>query len=321
MTEFEIIETYFAPLTMGQAGSAGLKDDAAVIEIPDGYELVVTSDTLNEGVHFLEGCAPADMARKVLRVNLSDLAAMGAKPLCYQMNIAFPEKPSEDWLSAFCGALMGDNRAYGIYCSGGDTTSIKGACLSISITAMGIVPKGKAVRRGGAQDGDIIVLTGAIGDAALGLKVLREGRGDDYPYAVSRYRVPEPRVGGYEAVQAYAHAAADVSDGFLADAMHIARASGLGAEIDLTNFTFSEDVSRALAEKKVDLADILSGGDDYELILAVSEANLGKLLSELKKNMLNPMVAGAFTSKVSGVEVYNSQRNRIDLKALGWSHF
>ena len=131
MDEFAAIEKYFAPLTMGREEAAGLQDDAAVLAVPEGCELVVTSDTLNEGVHFIEGEAPDVIARKALRVNLSDLAAMGAKPLCYQLNIAFPKPPEGAWLKAFSGALLEENRLYDVFCSGGDTTGIKSEGLSI----------------------------------------------------------------------------------------------------------------------------------------------------------------------------------------------
>ena len=322
MNEFEMIERYFLPLTRGHASTAGLRDDAAILDIPDGHELVVTSDTLNEKVHFLAGEKPENIARKALRVNLSDLAAMGATPLCYQLNIAFPQKPEEAWLTAFSKALQEDNEAYGVFCSGGDTTSIKGDCLSISITAMGIVPKGAAVRRSGAKNGDYIVLTGAIGDASLGLKVLQEGlHVQGYAHAVSRYQVPCPRMNIEETVRQYGHAAADISDGLLADCMHIANASGLGAEIDLDKMVFSKDLQRALDGKIIMLEDVLKGGDDYELILAVSSENLSKAIRLLQKNDLNPLVIGLFKENNLGLSFLNTQTLCLDGENLGWKHF
>ena len=322
MNEFDMIERYFLPLTGGHAGTAGLRDDAAVLDIPDGHELVVTSDTLNENVHFLAGDKPENIVRKALRVNLSDLAAMGATPLCYQLNIAFPQKPDEAWLAAFSKALQEDNETYDVFCSGGDTTSIKGDCLSISITAMGVVPKGVAVRRSGAEDGDYIVLTGAVGDAFLGLKVLQEGLDvQDYAHAVSRYQVPCPRMNIEEIVRQYAHAAADISDGLLADCMHIASASGLGAEIDLDKMVFSKDVQRALDGKIIMLEDVLKGGDDYELILAVSPENLSGAICRLQKNDLNPLVIGVFKGFELGLSLLNTQTLCLSDKNLGWKHF
>lgn len=321
MSEFDIIERYFLPLTMGQAGCGELKDDGAVINIPDGYELVVTSDTLNAGVHFLEGEAAHNIARKALRVNLSDLASMGAKPLCYQLNIAFPEKPTEAWLSAFSKALQEDNALYDVYCSGGDTTSIKGGFLSISITAMGLVPKGAAVRRGGAKEGYALLVTGTIGDAVLGLRAIRASAEDDYARAVSRYQMPQPRMGVHEIMRKYARAAADVSDGLLADSMNIAKASGLGLEIDPLKTPLSKDVQLALDNNMISWQDILCGGDDYELILAVPEALVKRCMVEFNNINIDLCVIGRFTSKALGLHILDTITYRIDDKNLGWKHF
>jgi len=322
MSEFEMIETYFAPLTMGNEGSAGLKDDAAVIDIPDGHELVVTSDTLNEGIHFLEGEKPENIARKALLVNLSDLVSMAATPICYQLNIAFPEKPKDDWLRAFSDALHADNRAFSIYCSGGDTTSIKGDALSISITAMGSVPKGKAIRRGGAKDGDAIIVTGALGDAVLGLKVLQEGLDEtEYKNAVARYRVPEPRVGVENILHKYVNAAADISDGLLADCMNIAKASGLGADIDISKIAFSDDVMRAIQRKIITTEQVIKGGDDYELILAISAEHVGLAISELRRINLKPQLIGLFKDSTLNLNLSNADDLNIDSSKLGWEHF
>lgn len=320
MNEFDTIEKYFLPLTCGYKGTAGLQDDAAVLSVPDGHELVVTSDTLNEGVHFLENTAPEFIAKKALRVNLSDLAAMGADPFCYQLNLAFPEKPSEEWLSAFSEALQDDNQRFGVFCSGGDTTSIKGGDLSISITAMGFVPKGQAVKRSGAQEGDVLIVTGSVGDAALGLRALQQDL-DHYPEAVERYLSPCPRVQVVDIIRLYANAAADISDGLCADALNIALASGLGVEIDADKLDLSSDVKDALEREIVTLEDVLTAGDDYELILAISKENQGVIIRELQKKSLNPYVIGAFKSDVSKISILNTYPLRIDDKGFGWSHF
>ncbi len=319
MNEFEMIERYFLPLTMGHKSVAGLQDDAAVLEIPQGFELVVTSDTLNEGVHFMRGESASNIARKSLRVNLSDLAAMGAKPLSYQLNIAFAQKPDKIWLKGFSKALQVDNKVFDVFCSGGDTTSIKGEYLSISITALGLVPSGQALRRGGAENGDLIVVTGAIGDAYLGLKSLQNGL--NYEEAIDRYRVPSPRINAVDVVRKYANAAADISDGLLADVMHIAGASGLGVEIDLGKLKFSKEVADALDRKIIKIEDIITSGDDYELILAVSPANLPVLMNELGNIKLKPMVIGEFVSDNLNQPVLKSKTHRIDFKSLGWQHF
>lgn len=314
MSEFDLIQKYFAPLSRD-----GLQDDAAIIEIPPGHELVVSSDTLNEGVHFLSGTAPGDIARKALRVNLSDLASCGARPLCYQLNIAFPLKPDESWMAAFSAALAADQAAYGIYCSGGDTTSIKGEGVSISITVMGVVPAGKAVRRMGARDGDLLVLSGSTGDAVLGLKALQEGL--DYPEAARRYRVPMPRVGIEDLLQNYVHGAADVSDGLLADALKIGQASGLGVEIDLEAIMFSDEVRKAIVCGDLSYEAAVKGGDDYELVMAVSCDNLDAVIGGLRTHGLQPYVIGRFSSDITGLSLKNSGSQKIDVSRLGWDHF
>ncbi len=322
MNEFEIIERYFLPLAMGRAEVAGFRDDAAVLDVPEGCQLVVTSDTLNEGVHFLEHEAPGHIAQRALRVNLSDLAAMGAAPLCYQLNIAFDERPEEAWLAAFSKGLMLDNETYDVFCSGGDTTRAKGAEFSVSITALGLVPRGEAVRRGGARDGDVLVLTGAIGDAALGLKVLQRDLDQGlYASAVARYRVPQPRVQAVDVIRRYARAAIDVSDGLLADALHMGAASGLGVEIYLKDMVFSEDVQRALDAGVFAVEEVLTGGGDYELILAVSSDFLADFLSELEKLNLKPFVAGCFKDSALDLKVFDTESERIDIEELGWEHF
>lgn len=324
MDEFSIIEKYFTPLTMGRSGTAELKDDGAVLSVPDGCELAVTSDTLNEGVHFMLGEAPDVVARKSLRVNLSDLASMGAKPLCYQLNIAFPKAPEEEWLQRFSAALLEENERYSVFCSGGDTTSIKGDYLSISITAFGIVPRGKALRRGGAKKGDAIVLTGVVGDAALGLKLLlagEEGADPAYESTIMRSRLPEPRVGIEGILQKYVNAAADVSDGMIADCMHIAQASGLGVEIDLDALKFSEAVQKAIKNGDFTVEEAARGGDDYELIMAVSEEKLNNLLNELEKSNLKPLVIGRFVNNGLKTEFIGNGKYRIDVLCKGWKHF
>ncbi len=322
MNEFDIIERYLLPLTGGNPAADGLRDDAAVLSIPDEHELVVTSDTLNENVHFMIGDNPENIARKALRVNLSDLASMGAKPLCYQLNIAFPERPDDDWLSRFSNTLKEDNETYDIFCSGGDTTSIKGGFLSVSITAMGIVPKGKAVRRSGAKAGDHIVITGSVGDAYLGLKALQNDLDlQKYSSAVSRYYVPQPRMGIEGALRKYVNAAADISDGFVADCIHIAKSSGLRATIFDDKITFSKDVQLALDEGVTTKEDVLSGGDDYELILAVSPENSDYMIRYLYKKQLNPMLVGEFLSNDSSLPLLSFGSLCIDDVNHGWKHF
>ncbi len=319
MNEFDVIAEYFAPLTMGHDA---LKDDGAVIAVPDGHELVISSDTLNAGTHFLEAERAENIAHKALRVNISDIISMGADPLCYQLNIAYPQKPDEKWLKAFCDALMADNQAYNVYCSGGDTTSIKGGVLSISITILGTVPRGQAVRRMHAKDGDNIVITGGVGDAVTGLSVLTAGHEEPlYKMAVDRYRRPRPRHVLASAIRRYANACADISDGLIADARNIAAASGLGMEIDISKLSFSDDVERAISEGIITQEEVICSGDDYELILAVSDANLPLFLAECDSCELNPQVIGKFSENGLKTTFLNTGSLRINALNKGWTHF
>lgn len=313
MNEFALIARYFAPLTQGQDAAAGLQDDGAVFAVPEGCELVVTSDTLNAGTHFLADAAADDIARKALRVNISDLAAMAAEPYAYQLNIAFPEKPAEDWLAAFTAALKADQEEYGLFCSGGDTTGIQGP-LSISITAFGLVPAGQAAFRGGAQAGDAIVLSGPVGDAWIGLQVAR-GKIDtaDNDYFLQEYRCPVPRHDLVDVVRNYAHAAIDISDGLAADLAHICAASGTAAEVEVGEGLFSAEAVAVLHAEKASFVDLLTGGDDYELLLAVPEAHLA--------HFPDGLVIGRFRDGEPGVAFNNSLGGMLEIADQGWTHF
>lgn len=301
MNEFDIIAKFFAPL-----GKDGFKDDAAVLQIPPGHELVVTSDTLNEGTHFWVNEAAEFIAHKALRVNLSDLAAMGAEPLCYQLNIAYPQKPEALWLEKFTDALAADQKEFGIFCSGGDTTSINGP-LSISIAALGLVPSGRAVKRSGAKAGDAVVLTGPVGDAWIGLEILRGHIKPENPQPfLEACRKPVPQTKIAASVRAYANAAADVSDGLIADLMHIAKASNLAAVIEADKIPVSPE-----AAKLAKLEDLVSGGDDYQLVLAVPPDNLAAL--DFPHHVIGRFEAGPPTLHFEGPA--------LALKQTGWSHF
>ena len=313
MNEFEVIQKYFRPLTEGHDL---LLDDAAVLSVPAGHDLVVTSDTSNAGTHFLKEAQPGDVARKALRRTLSDLAAMGAKPCAYQLNIAFPEKPQKSWLSAFSAALFEDQKIFGVFCSGGDTTSIHGP-LSISMTAMGFVPAGKALRRSGARPGDHIILTGPVGDALVGLRVLEEKiKTDDDDYFIRAYYRPVPRTSHVETLRAYAAAAIDISDGLVADLGHICAASACGAEISVTPAMFSVPVR----EVKISQAEFLTGGDDYELLLAVRPEKSHVLLGRLYEEGLVALKIGEFRQE-HGVTVFDAKGAVLPLENTGWRHF
>jgi thiamine-monophosphate kinase len=270
--EFERIARLFRPLTEGAPEAFGLLDDAAAIPSRPGFDLIVTKDAIVEGVHFLAGDPPGTVAKKLLRANLSDLAAKGAEPYAYFLAVAWPPHWDEAARAAFAAGLGEDQRRYGIRLFGGDTTSTPGP-LTASVTALGWVPAGGMIRRGGAAAGDRLLVSGTIGDAALGLEAARGGiagaTDEANRYLADHYRLPEPRLGVREALRAAATAAADVSDGLIADAGHIATASGVALEIDLDRLPLSEAAAAWLGtrpDRTAALVRLATGGDDYEIV-------------------------------------------------------
>src|ERR1700691_2587978 len=268
-----LIGRYFRPLAISP-GAFDLGDDAAIVTPPPGCDLVVTTDGVIAGVHFFPDDPPDMIARKVLRMNLSDLAAKGAKPVGFLMSVALPAATGEAWIAAFAAGLGEDVKHYGCPLLGGDTDHTPGP-LSVSIAAFGSVPHGKMVRRSTATAGDSVVVTGTIGDAALGVRIRRDeslAKRWRLPDAMSahlrqRYLLPEPRNALAEAVLHHASAAMDVSDGLAGDLAQLCRASGVAAEIDAARVPLS-DAARAVLEAEPALIEtILTGGDDHEMLL------------------------------------------------------
>jgi thiamine-monophosphate kinase len=266
--EFAEIEKLFRPLTRGAAGAFDLLDDAAVIPSRPGYDLVVTKDIIVEGVHFPEGEAPELVARKALRVNLSDLAAKAAEPFACFLAVAWPARLDARDRERFALGLASDLESYDLSLMGGDTVVTPGP-FTVSITAMGWTPQGKMVRRAGARPGDQVLVSGTIGDGALGLLAVRREIPDPNGRLTYRYRLPDPRVDLRQDLRRIATAAADVSDGLVADAGHIARASGVRLEIDLDALPLSGAAASWLerqTEPRAALLRLATGGDDYEVI-------------------------------------------------------
>ena len=251
----------------------GLMDDAAVLPSRPGYDLVISEDAMVEGVHFLAGEDAAIVARRLLRTNLSDLAAKAAEPFGYTLMTAWPR--SRDWADqeAFIRGLAKDGETYGITLLGGDTVSTPGP-LTVSATMFGWVPTGRAVRRGGARPGDVLVVIGTIGDGGLGLKAARGEIADPNDWLATAYRLPEPQLQVRSAVRRHASAAADVSDGLLGDVLHIAEASSCAVTLDLERMPVSEPV-RAWLTQQLDRAAALlalaTAGDDYALVCATAD--------------------------------------------------
>ena len=266
--EFADIARLFRPLTGGAAGAFDLLDDAAVIASRPGFDLVVTKDAIVEGVHFLAGERPDLIGRKLLRVNLSDLAAKAAEPFACFLAVAWTPAFGAAERAAFAQGLGEDLRLYGVALMGGDTVSSPGP-LMLSLTAMGWVPAGAMIPRGGAKIGDVVAVSGTIGDGALGLAAVRGELDDPDGYLARRYQLPTPRLDLRAALRRVATAAADVSDGLVADAGHIGAASGRQIRLDLERVPLSPAAIAWLAEqpdRTAALVRLATGGDDYEVV-------------------------------------------------------
>lgn len=266
--EFDWIARLLRPLTRGAPEALDLLDDAAVIPSRPGFDLVVTKDALVAGVHFLPD-DPLDLvARKLLRVNLSDLAAKGAAPYGYLLTTAWPTGAAWEDRALFARGLAEDGEAFGLTLLGGDTVSTPGP-LSVTATLLGWVPQGRAVLRKGARPGDLLAVSGGIGNGWLGLKAARGEIHD--PALADRYRLPRPRTDLIDLLQDRARAAADISDGLLADAGHLATASGCAVEIHLERMPVSSAGAAWLGgqpDEAAALTALATGGDDYEIVAA-----------------------------------------------------
>jgi thiamine-monophosphate kinase len=272
--EFSEIARLFRPLTGGAAGAFDLLDDAAVLPQRPGFDVVVTTDAMVEGVHFLEGEDPALVARKLVRVNLSDLAAKAAEPFGAFLTVCWRAGYGPDARAGFARGLGEELRAFGVALLGGDTSRTPGP-FSVNLTAMGWVPEGRMVRRAGARPGDVVAVSGTIGDGALGLAAVRGEIADPDGYLAGRLRLPTPRLDLRDALQAHAVAAADVSDGLVADAGHIATASGVALELDLDRMPVSAQVQAWLdgqPDRAAALVRLATGGDDYEVVAVFRDA-------------------------------------------------
>jgi thiamine-monophosphate kinase len=274
--EDRLIARYFRPLAK-HPGAFGLIDDAAVIAPPPGCDVVLTTDGVISGVHVFPDDLPENIGRKALRMNLSDLAAKGATPIGFLLSLALPSTIDEAWLAAFAAGLGEDAERYDCPLLGGDTDRTPGPA-SVSIAAFGTVPHGKMVRRSTAKPGDLIIVSGTIGDAALGV-LLRRDQNLAKRWRLSeamsshlkqRYLLPEPRNALAAAVLQNAAAAMDVSDGLAGDLAKLCRASGVAAEIDVARVPFSDAVGTAIAAEPAASETALTGGDDYEIVLTLA---------------------------------------------------
>jgi thiamine-monophosphate kinase len=313
--EFARIARHFRPLA--GPGALDLLDDAAVFAPPPGRELVVAADAIVAGVHFLPDDPPGLVARKLLRTNLSDLAAMGAEPLSYLMTISVPKSTPEEWFTAFAAGLAADQAQFGLHLLGGDSTSTEGPAV-LSLTILGTVAPGEAIRRNGARPGDLLFVTGTIGDAAFGLRAARGELKDPDGVLTDRYRLPRPRLG--VARHGIVMAAIDVSDGLVQDVGHLCRASGCAAEIDAVAVPLSPRVRAAAHAIGPDaLTLVLTGGDDYELAMAVPPERQSALRAAA--GTVPATCIGRFLEGDPQVTVRGAGGAPLPLGAGGWSHF
>ncbi len=265
LTEFSLIDKFFKKLALKNPETRlGIGDDCALLSIPDGFELAITTDTMVENVHFFADANPKQLGHKLLAVNLSDLAAMGANPLAVTLALTLP-KIDENWLREFSDGFLNLAQLYHVDLIGGDTT--KGA-LTLTVQAMGLIPKGKALKRSTAKVGDLIFMTGFLGDAGLGLKI-KQGFDSKSQNALARFHAPMPRVEIGLTLRNCANSCIDISDGLASDLGHILKQSHVGATLDFDKLLLSADVKNYIEKTGDDLMPLLAG-DDYELCFTVS---------------------------------------------------
>jgi thiamine-monophosphate kinase len=321
--EFEAIAKFFAPLSKGARGAFGLADDVATVRVRKGRELLAKVDAIVESVHFRREDPAGDIAKKALRVNLSDLAAKGAEPRYYLLSLSLAPWCGEAWLARFATGLAQDQKRYGARLIGGDTTSTPGP-LTISVTAFGTVAAGKAIRRAGAKPGDLVFVSGTIGDAGAGLAVLKgEGkklRSSDRVALIARYRVPEPRVKLGRRLVGLASASLDVSDGLIADLGHIAETSGVRIVVDAERVPLSSGCVALWGGSMSGIARAATSGDDYEIAftapararlpLARAARAVGVAISEIGR-----------VEKGLGVLLVDKNGTPVRIGRAGYTHF
>ncbi len=318
MDEFSLIEKYLRPLAKGCNGAFSLTDDAAAIVPKKGNQFVITKDAIAEGVHFLPGTSPELIAKKLVRTNLSDIAAMGAKAKYYLIAAMLNSKINEEWIKKFAEALAAEQKIFGIHLIGGDTIKTKGP-LAFSLTMIGEARSGKALQRSGAKPGDGIYVSGTIGDAALGIKILQGeitvAKAKE-KFLIDRYLIPHPQVEIGQKLSGIASSCIDISDGMAADLAHICKVSGVSAIIEKEKIPVSRAAREILANHPELWNSVISGGDDYELLFTVPPKR-EKMLSKFKKISRIGRVVKKSAKSLKITE--NGQEIRI--KTAGYKHF
>ncbi len=321
--EFDLIARFFEPLSRAAPGAFALGNDGALLTPPEGASLVVTKDLMVAGVHYPEGEDPAILARRLLRVNLSDLAAMGADATAYALGLALPADVGDDWVEAFAAGLGLDQETFGVALIGGDTVATQGPAV-LSLTAFGTVEGDACLTRSGAGAGDDIYVSGTIGDATLGLRAVQGGLAalapEDRQALAARFRLPEPRLALGAALVGLASCAIDVSDGLVADLGHLCAESGVAARIEADAVPLSDPARRALAGGEAAIADLITGGDDYELLFCAPPPARGDIDALGFRLDLALTRIGAIESG-QGVTVVDADGQPLALGRLGYQHF
>lgn len=325
--EDKLIARYFKPLAT-HPGALALSDDAAFFAPPPGRDVVLKTDAILEGVHFLPDDPPEDVARKALRVNLSDLAAKGAEPAGFLLSISLPAAFDAAWLERFCAGLAADADAYGCPLFGGDTDKTPGL-LAITIFAFGLVPSGRMVRRAGAKPGDVVAVSGCIGEGALGLLLAKEPArvahwslsGAERDALVARYRLPQPRNELAPALSEFAHAAMDISDGLAGDLAKLCRVSGVTATVDAGRVPFSAPATKALKADPALLEALLSAGDDYEILCAVAPARWDAFAAAARKAGVAVTAIGRFEAGHDAPRILGADGRPLAFVRASYSHF
>jgi len=326
--EEALIGEFWAPLAAAFPGALGLDDDAALIAPPEGRELVVTTDAIIAGVHFLPDEEPGAVGWKALAVNVSDLIGKGADPLAYVMSVALPSTPDRSWLRSFADGLAAAQKEFACSLAGGDTDRTPGP-LTVSITAIGTVPAGRMVLRSTARPGDRIYVTGTIGDAFLGLALRRDpGLGarcklDDAAgsYLAQQFRRPRPPMGVIAALRTCASASMDISDGLVKDFERLCRVSGTGGHIAAARVPLSPAGSTVVANGGATLADLMTGGEDYQVLATVPEARAGEFETLSTAAGVKVAHVGSIESLATGVTIRDAVGNAMAFTRSGWDHF
>lgn len=316
MAERARIATFFAPLAMGEAGSFALTDDAAVLTLPAGQSLIVTTDSVIGGIHLPADAAPQYYAQKLMRRNLSDLAAMGAKPWRYTLNLHTPRAVSDDWFASFAATLEQEQSQFGMVLAGGDTTSGEGP-IHLSMTCLGLVD-GTPLRRAGAMAGDDLYVSGTLGDAAFALQQLQHHVTLE-PLFLERYYAPTPRLELGQMLRRVATAGTDISDGLLADLSQLCHASKVGAVVQRETLPLHPALADVISQDPHGWRLPLSGGDDYELLFTAAPQQRMRIES-IARALKLPLTCIGYITSAPEITLRDGGGDTIHLKESGWEY-